>query len=185
MASRLESLFHCTNFIFKTKNTHLQLQGKCLIRSELSINEPLDTWKSKGEFRFYFNQTYNKAQRCFEELSEAAERYGRSKGKDGKGKGYNTSIPTVVISTSNHKLLIFRQEFWIWKCDHGEERESLWHVSGDYQTFAMPGCLCRMRWSFLGLASVWSGRHKVGYRVVWAGGQSFQGEFSFIIIVCY
>ena len=63
-----------------------KVQGKCVLRCETTLDEPVDLWVKQGDFRFYFNQAYSRKERSFDELSSKAEKYGRAKGV-GKGKG--------------------------------------------------------------------------------------------------
>ena len=85
------------NLVFWTDNQRKinpdLIEGKCYLRSQQSIqnsNETVESWTKAGEYRFYFNQYYNKeAKEITGDLPYKAENYGAtvSKGKGGKGKG--------------------------------------------------------------------------------------------------
>lgn len=66
------------------------VHGKCQVRNLASLEESADSWSAKGFYRFYFNETYNRQAKKFEELSETAEKYGITSRK-GSGKGKEKS----------------------------------------------------------------------------------------------
>ena len=106
------------NLVFWTDNERKinpdLIEGKCYLRSQPSIlndNETVESWTKAGEYRFYFNQYYNKeAKEITGDLPYKAENYGTtlSKGKGGKGKGnmcnigfdlmvFGTKLPTYYL----------------------------------------------------------------------------------------
>ena len=67
------------------------IEGKCFARSKQSIldgNETVESWTKAGEYRFYFNQFYDKeAKEITSDLPYKAEIYGSTASKGKKGKG--------------------------------------------------------------------------------------------------
>ncbi len=81
------------------------VQGKCFVRAESAIqDQSVEQWTEEGEFRFYFNQTYDRnARTVTDEIPPEAERYGvrnDNKGKGGKGKGKSSQVNQVKQSTA-------------------------------------------------------------------------------------
>ena len=104
------------NLVFWTDNQRKinpdLIEGKCYLRSQQSIqnsNETVESWTKAGEYRFYFNQYYNKeAKEITGDLPYKAENYGAtvSKGKGGKGKG---KIEKILKGSLDLIHLTFRE----------------------------------------------------------------------------
>ena len=105
------------NLVFWTDNQRKinpdLIEGKCYIRSQQSIqnsNETVESWTKAGEYRFYFNQYYNKeAKEITGDLPYKAENYGAtvSKGKGGKGKGMSYMCILDFDFTVIYGILLF------------------------------------------------------------------------------
>jgi hypothetical protein len=46
------------------------VEGKCFVKSEQSLDKPVDQWTKEGEHRFYFNSFYDRFDNQFDKIPD-------------------------------------------------------------------------------------------------------------------
>ncbi|KAG8181044.1 hypothetical protein JTE90_024790 [Oedothorax gibbosus] len=88
-----------------------KVEGKCYVIFGENLTEAPEDWTSKGPNRFYFNESYDKATKTFEEPPTFAQKIGRI-GKGGKGmkgkkkatNGVTEEVPEELFPSITQKL---------------------------------------------------------------------------------